>query len=67
MHERNWLSSPFTSAAGTAAREFCETFGLQQLVDRPTHKNAILDLVMTNILEVLRIIPIWAAVITLVC
>jgi len=48
VHEHDWLSSPFTSAAGTAARGFCETFGLQQLVDQPTHKNAILDLVMTE-------------------
>ena len=28
VHEREWLGSPFTSAAGAALREFCELHGL---------------------------------------
>jgi len=48
VHEREWLGSPFTFHAGTALREFCELFGLSQLVDQGTGKDAILDLAISE-------------------
>ena len=37
VHEHEWLVSLFTSSIGTVVCGFCETFGLQQLVDRGTY------------------------------
>ena len=48
VHESDWLGSAFTSPAGTALRNFCELFGLSQLVDRGTRKEAILDLAISE-------------------
>ena len=48
VHERDWLGSPFTSSAGSALHGFCELFGLSQLVDKGTRKDAILDLVISK-------------------
>jgi len=48
VHECDWLGSPFTSPTGSALHEFCELFGLSQSVDRGTHKEAILDLAISE-------------------
>ena len=44
VHERDCLSSPFTSSAGGALLGFYELFGLSQLINKATHKDAKLDL-----------------------
>ena len=48
VHEASWLHSSHTSAAGTAALEFCECRGFYQLVDFPTRQDAILDLILSE-------------------
>ena len=48
VHECDRLSSPFMSLAGTALRKFCELFGLSQLVDKGTRKDAVLDLAISK-------------------
>ena len=48
IHEHDWLSSPFTSSDGTALCGFCELFGLSQLIDRATRRDAILDLAISE-------------------
>ena len=42
-HEGDWLGSSFTSPAGTALHNFCELFGLSQLVDKANCRDAISD------------------------
>ena len=48
VHEREWLGSSHTSAAGAALREFSELCGLSQLVDRGTRRDAMLDLALSE-------------------
>ena len=48
VHETSWLHSTHTSAAGTAALEFCESRVLYQLVDFSTRHGAILDLILSE-------------------
>ena len=48
VHEREWLGSSHTSAAGVALREFSELCGLSQLVDRSTRGDAMLDLALSE-------------------
>ena len=51
VHERYWLGSPFTSPAGNTLWEYCEVFGLSQLVDKRTRNDAILDLAISEYSE----------------
>ena len=48
VHDRDWLGSPFTSPAGAALCGFCEMFGLSQLVEQGTRRDAILDLAISE-------------------
>jgi len=51
VHEASWLHLSHTSAAGTAALEFCESSGFHQLEDFPTRQGAILDLLNILVLS----------------
>ena len=48
VHESSWLHSTHTSSAGTATLDFCESRNLLQLVDFPTRRDAILDLILSE-------------------
>ena len=49
-HNSDWIiSSSITDKAGLLAQEFCELFGLSQLVDFTTREGNTLDLVMSDI------------------
>ena len=48
VHEASWLHSPHTTAAGTAALDFCESRGLHQLIRFPTRLGAMLDLILSE-------------------
>ena len=48
VHESSWLHSIHTSSAGTAMLDFCESRNLHQLVDFPTRRDAILDLILSE-------------------
>ena len=48
VHEHEWLGSSFTSATGAALHGFYELYGLTQLVDQGTCKDAILDLAISE-------------------
>ena len=48
VHEASWLKSSHTSTAGTAALDFCESKGLQQLIHFPTQQDAMLDLLLSE-------------------
>ena len=45
------------SPAGTALHNFCELFGLSQLVDRGIHKEAILDFAISEHIETVFYYP----------
>ena len=51
VHESSWLHSTHTSSAGTATLDFCESRNLLQLVDFPTRRDAILDLILSGLVE----------------
>ena len=57
VHEASWLHSSHTSAAGTAALEFCESSGFHQLVNFPTRQDAILDLILSEHIGVTTQLP----------
>ena len=48
IHESSWLYSTHKSSAGTATLDFCESRNLQQLIDFPTRRNAVLDLILSE-------------------
>ena len=48
-HNREWLGSPRTSAAGEAAEDMCCVHGLRQHVTSATRGENILDLVMSDV------------------
>jgi hypothetical protein len=49
VHHQQWLGSSHTSSAGEEAKDFCDSFGLEQIVDFGTRNNAVLDLCMTSL------------------
>ena len=48
VHESSWLYSTHISSTGTATLDFCESQNLQQLIDFSTHRNAVLDLLLSQ-------------------
>ena len=48
VHETSLLHSSHTTAAGTAALDFCESRGLHQLIHFPTRQGAMMDLILSE-------------------
>ena len=48
VHNQDWICSTFTDKAGIKAQEFCEIFGMSQLVNFPTRGENTLDLVISD-------------------
>ena len=48
VHNQDWICSTFTDKAGIQAQEFCEMFGMSQLVNFPTRGENTLDLVISD-------------------
>ena len=57
VHNADWIHSNFTDLAGELAQEFCEMFGMQQLINFPTRGENTLDLVMSDIDGTARELP----------
>ena len=54
-HHNEWLrNSERTSPSGARLFEICRDFGFKQMVREPTQKGRLLDLVLTNIQELVR-------------
>ena len=49
VHNSDWICSDWTDTGGVQAQEFCELFGMRQLVDFPTRGVNTLDLAITHI------------------
>ena len=64
-HHREWLGSTTTNRHGVAAFDFITVSGCDQLVVGPTHaRGGILDLLMTDVTDVVRV-PVAAPIFNL--
>ena len=57
VHNADWIHSNFTDLAGELAQEFCEMFGMQQLINFSTRGENTLDLVVSDIDGTARELP----------
>ena len=54
-HHQEWLGSTTTNRHGVAAFDFTTVFGCDQLVVGPTHARGTLDLLMTDVPDLVRV------------